>query len=139
LRASPQWNNSLLIITYDEHGGFYDNVPPPSNVPPPDNVTAPIFNFDRLGIRVPTLLISPWINKGIVVHNPPKNGSYFEHSSIPATLKKIFDLPSFLTRRDAWAGTFEYLWDNTNSPRTDTPTTLPSVPTTKKRKYRRSQ
>ncbi|CAG8505146.1 2633_t:CDS:2 [Ambispora leptoticha] len=141
LRASPQWNSSLLIITWDEHGGFYDNVPPPSNVPPPDNVTAPIFNFDRLGIRVPTLLISPWIKKGLVVHDPPKKGSYFEHSSIPATLKKIFDLPNFLTRRDAWAGTFEYLWEDVEFPRTDTPTTLPDVPKSinKKRKHRRSQ
>ncbi|CAG8584890.1 7910_t:CDS:2 [Ambispora leptoticha] len=141
LRASPQWNSSLFIITWDEHGGFYDNVPPPSNVPPPDNVTAPIFNFDRLGIRVPTLLISPWIKKGIIVHDPPKKGSYFEHTSILATLKKIFGLPKFLTRRDAWAGTFEYLWDKVESPRTDTPTTLPNAPTStnKSRKHRRSR
>ncbi|CAG8527576.1 12282_t:CDS:2 [Ambispora gerdemannii] len=138
LRASPQWNNSLLIITWDEHGGFYDNVPPPSNVPPPDNVAAPNFKFDRLGLRVPTLLISPWIKKGTVVHNPPKNDTYFEHSSIPATLKKIFGLPRFLTKRDAWAGTFEYLWADVPSPRTDTPTTLPNVPISTP-KHRRSR
>ncbi|KAJ0988823.1 hypothetical protein J5N97_007179 [Dioscorea zingiberensis] len=67
LRSSPQWNQSLLIITYDEHGGFYDHVPPPtSGVPNPDGIigTEPFFNFDRLGVRVPTIMVSPWIKRG---------------------------------------------------------------------------
>lgn len=65
VRNSPQWNTTLLIITFDEHGGFYDHVPPPMNVPNPDGLNSkdPAFNFDRLGVRVPTLMISPWINK----------------------------------------------------------------------------
>lgn len=68
LRASPQWNESALLITYDEHGGFYDHVPTPvSGVPNPDGILGPdpfYFRFDRLGVRVPTILVSPWIEKG---------------------------------------------------------------------------
>lgn len=68
LRSSPQWNETLLIITYDEHGGFYDHVQTPYvNVPNPDGNTGPapyFFKFDRLGVRVPTIMVSPWIKKG---------------------------------------------------------------------------
>jgi hypothetical protein len=68
LRASPQWNELLLLITYDEHGGFYDHVPTPqTGVPNPDGILGPApenFNFDRLGVRVPTIAVSPWINQG---------------------------------------------------------------------------
>lgn len=68
LRASPQWKEMALLITYDEHGGFYDHVPTPvEGVPNPDGIIGPdpwYFRFDRLGVRVPTFLISPWIDKG---------------------------------------------------------------------------
>jgi phospholipase C len=68
LRSSPQWKEMALLITYDEHGGFYDHVPTPvRGVPNPDGIIGPdpyYFQFDRLGIRVPTFLISPWIDKG---------------------------------------------------------------------------
>lgn len=68
LRGSPQWNQSLFIITYDEHGGFYDHVATPNNdVPNPDGIHSPgpdLFQFDRLGVRVPTIMVSPWIKKG---------------------------------------------------------------------------
>lgn len=68
LRGSPQWNQTLLVITYDEHGGFYDHVMTPFvNVPSPDGNTGPppyFFKFDRLGVRVPTIMVSPWIKKG---------------------------------------------------------------------------
>ena len=111
LRASPQWNQTLLVITYDEHGGFFDHVPTPvAGVPSPDGIVGPPpynFTFDRLGVRVPAILVSPWIDRGTVVHGPhgPTPTSQYEHSSIPATVKKIFGLPQdFLTRRDAWAG-----------------------------------
>lgn len=132
LRSSPQWNEMLFIITYDEHGGFYDHVPTPvKNVPSPDDIVGSepyYFKFDRLGVRVPTIMISPWINKGTVVHGPtgPYPSSEFEHSSIPATVKKIFNLKSgFLTKRDAWAGTFEGILQLRDSPRTDCPDKLP--------------
>lgn len=134
LRASPQWNETLLVITYDEHGGFYDHVKTPFlNVPNPDGNTGPapfFFKFDRLGVRVPTIMVSPWIKKGTVVSGPkgPAPDSEFEHSSIPATIKKIFNLSSnFLTHRDAWAGTFEGVFGELTSPRTDCPETLPDV------------
>lgn len=71
IRNGPQWKSTLLVISYDEHGGFYDHVPPPTGVPHPDGVS-PIdlehpnfsFNFTRLGVRVPLILISPWVAKG---------------------------------------------------------------------------
>ncbi|XP_024534533.1 non-specific phospholipase C1 [Selaginella moellendorffii] len=135
LRSSPQWNEVLFVITYDEHGGFYDHVPTPNvGVPNPDGVLGPepgFFDFDRLGVRVPTIMVSPWIEKGTVVHEPngPTPTSQFEHSSLAATIKKLFDLKSdFLTKRDAWAGTFESVVSGRSSPRTDCPETLPTPP-----------
>ncbi|KAL2322378.1 hypothetical protein Fmac_026757 [Flemingia macrophylla] len=133
LRASPQWNQTLFLITYDEHGGFFDHVPTPlRGVPSPDGIVGPEpfnFTFDRLGVRVPTIAISPWIQKGTVVHGPngsPSPSSEYEHSSIPATVKKLYNLPSFLTKRDAWAGTFEGIVQTMKEPRTDCPETLPN-------------
>ncbi|KAJ1276094.1 hypothetical protein BS78_05G187900 [Paspalum vaginatum] len=130
LRSSPQWDETLFVITYDEHGGFFDHVPTPvDGVPSPDGIAsdAPVgFAFDRLGVRVPALLVSPWIEPGTVLHRPsgPEPTSQYEHSSIPATVKKIFGLKEFLTARDAWAGTFESVLTRA-SPRTDCPETLP--------------
>lgn len=134
LRASPQWNETLLVITYDEHGGFYDHVQTPYvNVPNPDGNTGPapsFFKFDRLGVRVPTIMVSPWIKKGTVISKPkgPSPSSEYEHSSIPATIKRLFNLSSnFLTHRDAWAGTFEHVVGELTSPRTDCPEFLPDA------------
>ncbi|KAH7542188.1 hypothetical protein FEM48_Zijuj02G0046600 [Ziziphus jujuba var. spinosa] len=134
LRASPQWNQTLLVITYDEHGGFFDHVPTPvRGVPSPDGIVGPepfLFHFDRLGVRVPTIVVSPWIQKGTVVHGTngsPTPTSEFEHSSIPATVKKMFNLSSpFLTKRDEWAGTFEHVVQVRTEPRTDCPEQLPT-------------
>lgn len=71
LRNGPEWNSTLLIVTYDEHGGYHDHVSPPVHVPNPDGINVPnvdkqgyAFNFDRLGVRVPAILISPWLAKG---------------------------------------------------------------------------
>ncbi|KAL1936403.1 hypothetical protein VTP01DRAFT_537 [Rhizomucor pusillus] len=130
IRASPQWNNTLLIINFDEHGGYFDHVPPPSKgVPNPDGINASDFNFDRLGVRVPAILISPWVEKGGVIGEPngPTETSQYEHSSVPATIKKLFNLPNFLTKRDAWAATFEHAI-SLDSPRDDCPTKLSDAP-----------
>ncbi|XBI85760.1 hypothetical protein VPH35_093851 [Triticum aestivum] len=134
LRASPQWNETALIITYDEHGGFYDHVPTPVvKVPQPDGIIGPdpyYFKFDRLGVRVPSFLISPWVEKGTVIHEPngPDKTSQYEHSSIPATVKKLFNLrANYLTKRDLWAGTFESYLKVRKTPRTDCPEKLPEV------------
>ncbi|CAN1227578.1 Non-specific phospholipase C4 [Linum perenne] len=94
----------------------------------PDDFVGPApynFKFDRLGVRIPAFLISPWIQPGTVVHEPsgPYPNSEFEHSSIPATVKKIFNLNDFLTKRDAWAGTFDSILTLT-TPRTDCPLKL---------------
>lgn len=134
LRASAWWNVSALVVTYDEHGGLYDHVPPPAQgVPSPDGIDSllPPFAFDRLGLRVPMLVVSPWVARGTVVTDPsaaqmPTPTSAFEHSSIAATMRKVFGWDEFLTKRDAWAATFEDVF-SLPAPRTDCPVTLPSV------------
>ena len=128
LRSSPQWNETVLLVTFEEHGGYYDHVPPPSGVPAPDDnkpwPRVPNFNFDRLGVRVPTLVISPYVEKGALVKKPDTMEGHFEHSSIPATVKKMLGLPKYLTRRDAWAATFDVALTRTE-PRSDCPLNLP--------------
>eukprot|EP00466_Bigelowiella_natans_P002807 jgi/Bigna1/86537/estExt_fgenesh1_pg.C_110141 len=134
LRASPAWNETLFIVDYDEHGGFYDHVPTPLGVPAPDDSKSfpDSFDFTRLGIRIPALLISPWVAKGKVVSEPseackPFPNSEFDLTSILSTVKKIFNLDGFLTKRDAWAATFEDQLSEPE-PRTDCPETLPEAP-----------
>lgn len=114
VRTSPSWNDTMLVVTYDEHGGTYDHVMPPENAVAPDQHTKQ-FSFTRLGIRVPTVLVSPWIARETIVHRE------FDHSSVAATVKTIFGLPGFLTRRDAAANTFEGV-ASLAAPRTDAPT-----------------
>ena len=114
VRTSPSWNDVMLVVTYDEHGGTYDHVTPPDNAVAPDNQTQR-FSFTRLGVRVPTVIVSPWIPRETIVNNAD-----FDHSSVPATIKKVFGLPAFLTRRDAAANTFEGV-ASLGSPRTDAP------------------
>eukprot|EP00756_Hemistasia_phaeocysticola_P010326 Hpha_TRINITY_DN15008_c2_g22::TRINITY_DN15008_c2_g22_i1::g.123944::m.123944/K01114/plc; phospholipase C len=132
LRAGPAWNETLFIITYDEHGGFYDHVPPPMDIPQPDDSKSfpdEGFDFKRSGVRIPTLLISPWVSKGLVIGKPdgPTPTSEYELSSVIATAGKLFGFNGFLTKRDAWAGTFE-MHLNESSPRSDCPMTLPDAP-----------
>ncbi|HXM23355.1 MAG TPA: alkaline phosphatase family protein [Terriglobales bacterium] len=88
---STLWRSTALLVVYDEHGGIYDHVPPPACTKdgfiaqPNDTGTGRAFEFDRLGVRVPAILVSPWIPKGTVV-----SGRTFEHASIPATVTKFF-------------------------------------------------
>jgi phospholipase C len=106
IRNSPVWPNSLLIITYDEHGGFFDHVAPPVAVPPGDDARnhARAQNpmdckFDQLGVRVPAVAVSPWIPPGSLGSKvfPAK---YFDHSAIISTVRDCFKLPKSLTDRD---------------------------------------
>ena len=126
VRNSPAWKETVLVITFDEHGGFYDPVPPPFNVPRPDDspLNRPVshFNFDRLGPRVPTIIVSPFVQRGGIV-SQGADGRIFEHSSIPATIKKLFGLSNFLTKRDAWAATFDNVI-SLQAPRSDCPQRL---------------
>jgi phospholipase C len=103
LFGSSIWKQTLLIITYDEHGGCYDHVPPPNNAVPPDNSAGELdFGFNRFGLRVPTVLISPFIAGGTVFR--ATGATPFDHTSILATVEQRFGLPN-LTKRDAAAPT----------------------------------
>ena len=132
LRASPLWDETLLLITYDEHGGFWDHVPPPVvGVPSPDgrpcvDCGGTPFNFTRLGVRVPMIAVSAYTPAGTVISAPPSNA--FDHGSIAATLQAIFpSFPGPLTARDAWSAPLTAAL-SLSDPRTDAPTTLPAVP-----------
>jgi len=124
VRGSPQWNHTLFIIVFDEHGGFADHVSPPVGVPNPDNLTYTetaadgkpyTFHFTRLGVRVPAILISPWVGQGIVEHSGINNGLVYSHSSIAGFIGKLWNLDNGvpLTPRVGFASTFEHLITNT--------------------------
>jgi phospholipase C len=103
LRNGPNWNSTLLIITYDEHGGCYDHVPPPTNAVPPDNSAGEYgFDFKRFGPRVPTVLVSPLIAAG-TVFRVAAGAMPLDHTSILKTIETRWNLPA-LTARDAAAG-----------------------------------
>jgi phospholipase C len=123
LRNSPCWEQILFIIVYDEHGGVYDHVPPPQAVSP-DDACPDGFRFDRYGVRVPAVLISPWIPAGSIVR-PPAGSQYpFDHASILSTLRRLFGLGDPLTRRDAAAPDLLDALSLT-SPSNSGPTSLP--------------
>ena len=99
IRTNPTlWQNTVLLVVYDEHGGIYDHVIPPACTPDGKIASADAtgtgepFAFDRLGIRVPAVLISPWIPRGTVVPGTedPANAQIFEHASIPGTVTNFF-------------------------------------------------
>jgi phospholipase C len=128
LRANTAiWPKTLLVITFDEHGGFYDHMPPGEAVSP-DGLTSPVpgddsfapkFAFDRLGLRVPTILVSPWLPRGRI------DSTAYRHTSILGSLKELYGLSDFLTKRDRTAASFVSLLSELAALRTDTPTTLP--------------
>jgi phospholipase C len=111
LGKSPQWNRCLLVITYDEHGGFYDHVMPPDAV---DERA----DFQRLGFRVPALVIGPTVRRGCAIDR------VFEHSSVIATARKRWGLEP-LTMRDANANDLSPCIDPA---RIDDPLPPPVVP-----------
>jgi phospholipase C len=121
IRQSPYWESSVLIITYDEHGGLYDHLPPPAAVPPGDsnppvNYNVNGFLFDRLGVRVPAVVVSPLIPKNSVDH------TVYDHSSLPKTVETLFGLEP-LTHRDEAAQDVVHLL-SLPEPRTDCPSKL---------------
>ena len=120
IRNSPVWNSSLLIVTYDEHGGFYDSVAPDPAAAPDDGASVRFnkygFNFRQLGVRVPAVVVSPLIPRGTVDH------IVHDHSSIPATLEAQFGFGA-LTGRDQNANHVLHLLTLT-APRTDCPAAL---------------
>jgi phospholipase C len=121
---SPKWNQTLLIITYDEHGGTYDHVLPPTGAAVPDQASNPGpngFRFDRFGVRVPAILVSPWIEAGTVFRS--NTGTPLDHTSILATLRDwqgILPGNMLPSKRIAQAPTLEFVLTR-NAPRTDIP------------------
>ena len=107
IRNSPHWNDSLLIVTWDEHGGFYDHaIPPAAHAPgdtsPSDSNNRYHFTFECYGPRVPALVISPWIPRNTIDHR------VYDHASVPRTVEKLFGLP-YLTERDHHANDLSVL------------------------------
>jgi phospholipase C len=165
IRNSPLWKDSLLIVTWDEHGGFYDHFPPPEAVSPGDvnimdnppkksstwwdtllfinsmvsgtgafkmtgdlalaatkpKVNKNGFDFKRYGVRVPAVVVSPYIPQGTIDH------SVYDHASIPKTLEELFGLPH-LTERDKHASSVLHLLSLKEPRVNDAPTKLPDPP-----------
>jgi phospholipase C len=121
IRNSPVWNTSLLIVTWDEHGGFFDHVIPPAAVPPGDTTPTNDYNqngftFGQYGVRVPAVVVSPLIPANLIDHR------LYDHASIPSTVEACFGLGA-LTQRDAHANNLTSLL-SLQSPRGDAPTQL---------------
>lgn len=98
--------NTTLFIGWDEPGGTYDHVPP-GDVPPPDPNAGPgqcDFAFDRSGYRVPAIVVSPWVESGSVYNDEHR------HTSMIATLRKLWNLGDPFTARDAVAKPFDYVF-----------------------------
>jgi phospholipase C len=131
LRQAPEvWRKTLLIIVFDENGGYVDHVPPPATVSP-DGIPGRLdesylvpFDFDRLGLRVPAILVSPWFAAAV-------DSTVYSHSTIPGSVIEAFGLPGgFLTERDRQAAklTNRYLVDDgTHVWRAVTPEVTPPV------------
>lgn len=97
LRANEAlWQTTLLIVLYDEHGGFYDHVEPPVAIAPDYHQEE--FTFDRLGVRVPVVLISPWVGSGVC-------STSFDHTSLLRFLQDKWNLGPLGARADQ-AATF---------------------------------
>jgi phospholipase C len=117
LRNGPGWKDTLLLITYDEHGGNYDHVPPPSGAAPPDDSVGEFgFDFKRFGVRIPALLISPRIAAGTVFR--AKHGT-IDHTSVLKTIELRWGLEPLTARDKAAADLGDVL--TLATPRTDDP------------------
>ena len=131
LRNSRYWADTVLLITFDEHGGFFDHVAPPAATPPGDaeryaDGQHP-FAFDRLGVRVPAIVVSPYTRANTVLGQGPQDA--LDHSAILKTLEKRYGL-SPLTARDQASATLEPAL-NLAQPRlqaSEAPLTLPNPP-----------
>ena len=127
LRGGPGWDQTLLIITYDEHGGCYDHVPPPAGATPPDSTPGEFgFDFTRFGLRVPAVLVSPLIPEG-TIYRVPAGSTPIDHTSVLKTIEVRWGLPA-LTARDAAAPDLSGVL-SLSAPRTDDPLADVSAPT----------
>jgi phospholipase C len=94
ISGSSLWPSSMFVIVFDEHGGFFDHVRPPPAVPPGSGENAKLkthnFPFDRLGVRVPALVISPYVPAGTIDH------TQYDHTSILKTVDNVLGLNGLL-------------------------------------------
>jgi phospholipase C len=126
LGSGPGWDKSILILTYDEHGGYYDHVPPPvalapDSIPPVVNPGEGTYDgFWRYGFRVPGLIVSPYAKRDYVSH------VVYDHTSVLALVERKWNLPA-LTWRDANANDLTDLID-LNALASGQPT-FPELPT----------
>ncbi|WP_343050109.1 alkaline phosphatase family protein [Burkholderia guangdongensis] len=122
--TSPRWKETMLVVTFDEHGGCFDHVVPPGNAAPPDSASAPgdqNFGFDRFGVRVPAVVVSPYIASGTVFRSP--TATPYDHTSILATLRDWLGIPAdkmLKSQRIAQAPTLAPVL-TLDAPRTDLP------------------
>ncbi|MGC2968950.1 alkaline phosphatase family protein [Paraburkholderia aspalathi] len=120
ISGSKLWSSSVLLIVFDEHGGFFDHVTPPNAQPPgsPENgrLKTHNFAFDRLGVRVPAIVVSPFVPAGTIDH------SVYDHSSILKTTDMLLGLNGALnlTARVSAADSFSNML-SLSTPRSDIP------------------
>lgn len=117
--ASPQWRRGALFLVWDEWGGFFDHVRPPS-VPDAQRSSNLDENFGQMGFRVPAVVISPYVRRGEVIH------TRFGHESILRMVERRFALKP-LTVRDARANSIETAFDFSRRPPREEPD-LPYLP-----------
>jgi phospholipase C len=129
VRSSPAFEQTMLFITYDEHGGCYDHVAPPGGARNPDPNNLPGqdgFLFNRFGLRVPCVVVSPYIPKGLIAR--PEGYTPFDHTSIIRTIQACFGLEGSLTERDKAAPDFSGLLTLESPRRDDIPEVEPLEP-----------
>jgi phospholipase C len=114
-RNEELWRSTLLVVAYDEHGGFYDHVAPPAAVPPDEHTSQ--FGFDLLGVRVPVILVSPWVDPGVLP-------TQFDHTSLLQYAIRKWALGP-LGNRATQAQSFADALTRRSTPRDNCPANLP--------------
>ena len=126
VKNSPKFEETLLIITYDEHGGCYDHYPPQGGAVSPDPENKPGqqgFLFNRFGMRVPCVLINPYIKKGLIAR--PAGYTPYDHTSVIKTIQNCFGLKGDLTPRSAAAPDFSGVFTLDQPRKKDIPVVKP--------------
>jgi phospholipase C len=117
-KNSKLWSSTLLVLLFDEHGGFYDHESPPKTIPPDFHQDE--YTFDRLGVRVPCILASPWIPQGVLP-------TQFDHTSLLKFATERWDLGQ-LGARTAAANSFAGHLLSAARPEASMPVSIPSLP-----------